>query len=298
MNDVILLVGHGSRSKAGNEEIYNFAEQWRARNPRWHIETCFIEFADVLLDKGFDIAATKGSRVVVVPLILNAAGHVKMELPAHLAEARLRHPNTEFILSRHLGATDPILSILKRELRQAMSSLDMPDPRASGVVILGRGSSDRIANGEVSKMARWLFEETDHELVDVAFTGVTFPRIETVVQRQVQLGMTQIIVMPYYLFTGTLVERIERQVQHLRQQYPTVRFAKSNYFGFADEIFEVLNQRVRENIEIQDGPNMLECDGCKYRKIAEEHGHGHHHHGDDQSHAHDHHCQEHHEATA
>jgi sirohydrochlorin cobaltochelatase len=61
----------------------------------------------------------------------------------------------------------------------------MPDPQTTGVILLGRGSSDAGANGELAKMARWLFEDNDHELVDLAFTGVTWPRLETVVQRQV-----------------------------------------------------------------------------------------------------------------
>ncbi|MFH0352527.1 MAG: CbiX/SirB N-terminal domain-containing protein, partial [Chromatiales bacterium] len=124
--------------------------------------------------------------------------------------------------------------------------LDAPDPKTTGVILLGRGSSDRMANGDVAKMARWLLEETEHELVDLAFTGITHPRLERVVQRQVRLGMTQITVLPYYLFTGTLIERIKRQVGHLRAQYPRIRFALADHFGFEEEIFHLVDDRVRE----------------------------------------------------
>lgn len=292
MKDTILLVGHGSRHKAGNTEIEAFAEQWRARQPDWDIEVCFIEFADVLLDVGFDNAAKKSARVIVVPLILNAAGHVKMEIPAHMAEARTRHPNVEFIYTPHLGAGEPVLKILKRELKQAMAQLDMPDPKTTGIVLLGRGSSDRVANGEVAKMARWLFEDTEHEQIDIAFTGITHPRLENAVQKQVKLEMKQIIILPYYLFDGTLIERIKRQHAHLQQQYPQVRFSLGSYFGFADEIFQLLDQRVDGARGLNEtGNGMMECDGCKYRELAEEHGHGHHHH--DHDHPHDHHDQPH-----
>ena len=55
MNDTaILLVGHGSRNREGNQEILHFAAQWRDRHPGWRIETCFIEHAEVLLDAGLD----------------------------------------------------------------------------------------------------------------------------------------------------------------------------------------------------------------------------------------------------
>jgi sirohydrochlorin cobaltochelatase len=286
MNETILLVGHGSRNKNGNREIEEFATTWRAMNPQWHIETCFIEFADVLLDRGLDNAAQGAKRVIVAPLILNAAGHVKMEIPHFIADARQRHPDVEFIYARHLGATESVFAILKRNLRKVLAQMDMPDPKTTGVILLGRGSSDRVANGEIAKMARWLFEDSDHELVDVAFTGITWPRLETAVQRQVQLGMTQVAILPYYLFTGTLIERIKRQVERLKTQYPQIAISHGGYFGFEAEIYALLSQRVAQaNGEADDSEHaMMECDGCLYRQEAEAEHHHHHHHGDDHSH--------------
>jgi len=277
MKDSVLLVGHGSRIPEGNREIEELAQQWRTRRPDWRIDVCFVELAEVLLDAGLEKAARGAQRVIVVPLILNAAGHVKMEIPEHIEAARRRYPQTQFVYVPHLGACDPILAILKRRLHKSMRDLDMPDPKTTGVILLGRGSSDRMANGEVAKMARWLNEAGDHELVDIAFTGITYPRLERVVQRHARLGMTQLVVLPYYLFTGRLVERIKRQVEHLKQQYPRVRFARGEPFGCEEEIFALLDQHVEE--AGQDAGHMP-CDGCKYREIARDRGHGHpdHHH--------------------
>ncbi len=277
IQQTILLVGHGSREVSGNSEIEYFVKQWRNHLPQQRIEVCFIEFADVLLDQGLDIAAQHGVSVIVVPLILNAASHVKIELPEHIEKAIQRHPAIDFIFCKHLGATEEILSILKRNLRKTMAKLDMPDPRNTGVVILGRGSSDRIANGEIAKIARWLFEEEGHDLVDIAFTGITRPRLETAVQRQVSLGMKQIVVLPYYLFTGTLMERIGRQVDRLQRQYSQIYFAVSDYIGFENEIYTLLEKRINEAIDTQD-TKMMECDGRKYREITAEHSHDHSHH--------------------
>ncbi len=290
MKETILLVGHGSRDPGGegNREVELFAQLWRERQPDWDIQVCFIEFADLLVAEGLTQAARDADRVIVVPLILNAAGHVKMELPEHLQAARAAFPDTAFVYVPHLGAEDTILNVLKRRLGQAMDELDRPDPQTTGVILLGRGSSDPMANGEVAKMARWLFEASDHDLVDIAFTGVAYPRLERVVQRQALLGMTQIIVLPYYLFTGSLMERIKRQMTHLRQQYPRLRFAQGAYFGFEDEIFDLLEQRVREG---QAGTGLMPCDGCKYRELARD-GSGLHHHHDPapgHGHHHDHH---------
>ena len=284
--DCILLVGHGSREESGNEEIREFVAQWRARQPGWRIEVCFIEFAPPSLHDGLLAAAQGARRVLVLPLILNAAGHVKMEIPEAIEHARAHCPGTPFLYGPHLTACDPILAILKRRLRRAMNALDMPDPTTTGVILLGRGSSDRAANGDMAKMARWLQEEGDHELVDLAFTGITFPRLERVVQRQALIGMTQIVVLPYYLYTGTLMQRIHRQVEHLRAQYPQIRFAASTHFGFEEEIFALLEQRVAD-LQAGTPDSRLPCDGCSYREIAHDLGHGHSHEHTHQ-HAHQH----------
>ncbi len=263
----ILLVGHGSRNREGNKEILHFAAQWRERHPGWRIETCFIEHADVLLDEGLDRAAHAAHRVVTIPFILNAAGHVKMELPAAIERARARHPGVAFACARHLGMGRELFAVLRGQLDRLLRQLDMPDPHTTGVVLLGRGSSDAGANGEFAKMARWLFEDGDHELVDLAFTGVTWPRLETVVQRQARLGMTQLCVVPVYLFSGVLMDRIKAQIERLREQYPQIAFALGTHFGFDKGIFELLDTKVA-GAELPEG-GLLECDGCKYRQAAE-----------------------------
>ena len=281
-NDTILLVGHGSREASGNAEILLFAERWRARHPDWRIEVGFIEFADPLLDPALNHAARNSERVLVLPLILNAAGHVRQDIPSAIQRARKRHPDVQFLYAPHLAVSDPLLRILKRFLRQAMLQLDVPDPRTTGVILLGRGSSDRLANGDVARMARWLWEIGDHERVDLAFTGVTFPRLEKVVRDQVALGMMQIVVMPYYLFTGTLIKRIGRQMENLAAQYPQVRFAHTSYFGFEPEIARMLDERVHA---LQQGVGAIDLDRLmRPDPFRESEGHHHHHH-----HGHDHH---------
>ncbi|NMQ30199.1 sirohydrochlorin chelatase [Candidatus Accumulibacter phosphatis] len=272
----VLLAAHGSRHPDGNDEIRRFAGEWQKRHPAWRIEVCFIEHADVLLADGLQRAAHGARQVLVVPLILNAAGHVKMELPAAMDAARAAYPQVSFHCARHLGMGREIFAVLQGQLARLMKSLAMPDPQTTGVVLLGRGSSDAGANGELAKLARWLFEDNEHELVDLAFTGVTWPRLETVVQRQVRLGMTQIAIVPVYLFNGVLIERINAQAERLRQQYPQIAFAAGSYFGFDPGIFDLLDARVSGR-ELPSGA-LLECDGCKYRQAAEaEHLHDHSH---------------------
>jgi len=243
----ILLVGHGSREVAGNHDILALADRWRARHAGWRIDVCFIEHAEVLLEAGLDAAAANSAHVRVVPLILNAAGHVQQDIPDAIAAARQRHPQVQFRAADHLGMNRPILDILQKRLRTALRELDMPDPQTTGIILLGRGSSDAMANAEVAKMARWLFEENEMVLVDIAFTSITWPRLETVVQRQARLGMTQIVVLPLYLFTGVLTERIQQQMARIQKSWPSIAFALGSPIGSDESILDLLDQRVSDH---------------------------------------------------
>ena len=104
----ILLIGHGSRDPEGNPQIEKFAKQWQESQPDWQIELCFIEFADIEIDQGLANAAAKGDRVIIVPLVLNAAGHVRAEIPHHIEHAKTRHPDTTFVYTPPITAGQPI----------------------------------------------------------------------------------------------------------------------------------------------------------------------------------------------
>jgi len=253
--EVVLLVAHGTRDpgNAGNQEVEALTELWRARHSEVPIRVCWIEHAPVLLPQGLEQAVAElgdgGGRLLVLPLILNAAGHVKHDIPQAIAAARARHPGIEFRYGCHLGTTDQLLKALRYRLHQAMVGLDMPDPRTTGVVLLARGASDLEASGEIAKMAHWIYATTQHELVLPAFTAVCFPRLEQVVQRLDLLGAGQLIVLPYYLFTGRLIKRIQRQVERLTRQYPTRVIVQADYIGTHEQVLDLLDLRLTQCCE-------------------------------------------------
>ncbi|MBF0183249.1 MAG: sirohydrochlorin chelatase [Magnetococcales bacterium] len=275
MRETVLLIGHGSRDEEGNQEVRDFADFWQQQNPALQLETCFIELAEPLLADGLRRAGQQAERVIALPLILNAAGHVKQEIPEAIRQARLEMPQVAFHYGRHLGCEEVILKLLRRRLHSAMVNLDMPDPQNTAILLLGRGSSDMNANAEVARMARWIFETTRHDMVEYAFTGVTEPKLEGMIQRMVRLGMMQIIILPYYLFTGRLIKRITRQVERLRQQYPQVAIAQAGYLGINHALITLMEQRLQQ-ARTGGEEKMMECDCCKFSQLASaEAGHSH-----------------------
>lgn len=262
--EVILLVAHGTQDlgNEGNREVEALTDLWRTRHSGIPIQLCRIGHGPVLLSQGLEQAVAElgdgGGHLLVLPLVLNAAGHVKHDIPQAIAVARARHPGVEFRCGCHLGTTDQLLKALRYRLHQAMVGLTMPDPRATGVVLLARGASDIEATGEVAKMAYWIYATTQHELVLPAFTDVSFPRLEQVVQLLDLLGTSQLIVLPYYLFSGRLIKRIERQVERLTKQYLNRVIVQADYIGVHEQLLDLLDLRLKQ---CREGSALSPYDG-------------------------------------
>lgn len=272
----VVLVGHGSRNPKGNDEFLAFSERLAARDPGRTIVPCFIEFHDVLVADGIDRAVALGAtQVVVVPVILLAAGHVKLEIPGILDEARGRHPEIDIRYGRNIGVCDATVKMLVERVTE-VDGAPPKDPEDAGVLVLGRGSSDPDANGDIAKVTRLFWEETPYDRVGYAFIGVTQPDLPTGVERLVRLGAKRVVIAPFFLFTGVLMERIREMTAGFERQYPDVAFVLSGYFEFHDRLLGVVEERIRTALE---GEAMMACDTCTYRVAAmEEAGHHHHHH--------------------
>jgi sirohydrochlorin cobaltochelatase len=117
---------------------------------------------------------------------------------------------------------------------------------------------------------------------EVAYSGVTHPRVDAALTRAAGLGFRRIIVFPYFLFTGVLVKRIYAQADAVAARFPEIEFAKALYLRDHERVLEAFCERVGELEEAQPAMN---CQLCKYRTqiIGYEHDvgapqAGHHHH--------------------
>jgi len=260
--DVILLVGHGSREQPGNEEFLKFCEAARPHLGPEPVETCFIELAIPLVPESLDRCMARGARrVIVLPVILLAAGHVKVELPHELDEAKERHPGAEFLYGRHIGLDPLVIEIVNERLGEVESETAWPVDETA-VLLVGRGSSDPDANSDLYKLARLLWESRRHRWVEACFIGVTNPSLPEGLARCRALGARRIMVVPYFLFTGVLIPRIHRLVGEFVAAHPGIEARVADYLNGHPNLFRVLAQRKQEAIR---GEARMNCALCKYR---------------------------------
>ncbi|AHV96710.1 sirohydrochlorin chelatase [Paenibacillus sabinae] len=290
--DAILLVGHGSRDPEGNEELLQFADKVRQAAPQYKIETCFLEFVQPDIARGIANCVEQGAaRVVVIPIMLFAAGHAKIHIPFEIDRAKKLYPAVEFVYGRPIGVHQKVMEILTSRMASAGFKTGIPvlpieqglrEPDTA-VLLIGRGSSDGDANGDFFKMTRLLWEQLPVKWVENCFIGVTEPTFEDGLERVLRLGAKKIFVLPYFLFTGILIKRIEEMTAEFAALHPDITVELAGYFGFHPKLVEALLDRVAEAVE---GQAYMNCDMCQYRLAA---GHEHHHHHHDHDHGHDHH---------
>jgi sirohydrochlorin cobaltochelatase len=288
--EAILLVGHGSRDAEGNEELIRFAESVRVQVPDRFVETCFLELAKPTIGQGIAACVAAGAaRVVLVPIILFAAGHAKIHIPVEIDRAKQKYPNVSFAYGRPIGIHQKVLDILQARLTETgyepVLKAGARD-QETAVLLLGRGSSDADANSDFSKVTRLLWERLPVKWVENCFIGVTEPSFEDGLERCKRLGAKNIYVLPYFLFTGVLIKRIEQMTADFAAAHPTVNVELAGYFGLHPQLVALLLDRVAEAAE---GRAFMNCDMCKYRlEAAAAHDHHHHHDHDHDHHHHDH----------
>jgi sirohydrochlorin ferrochelatase len=264
----LFLIGHGSRSDAGVAQFWQFADLLQLAVPHLQIGAGLIEFAEPDLDEGIDALVSEGARsVVAVPLVLLGAGHMKDDGPAALARARVRHPAVEFAYARDLGVHPLVLAAVEERARYTVSKLPAATGQAA-IVLVGRGSTDPDANADLYKAARLL---ADHrsvagdptlDLVEPAFVSLARPSIAEALDRARSLGASRIAVVPYFLFSGVLVDRIGEEASDWSRAHPHTAVAVGNEIGPDRRIVELVVERFEEAIA---GEAHMNCDGCAYR---------------------------------
>ncbi len=247
MKEVILLVGHGSRDADGNQEFMEFVEAVRQVLPNREIEACFLELASPGIDAGITTCVQRGAtRIFAVPVILLAATHVKIEIPEFLEKGRQLYPQVEIVYGRNLGLHEKILELLQERFDEAMLQPTVTGASFSdtAMVLMGRGSSDVTANGDLYKIARMLWERLGVLTVEVCFSGITAPLLQEGVRRAIALGAKRVVVVPYFLFTGVLIKRMRNVLDGVQREYPEIPMVMSKYLGVHRLLIDALVEQI------------------------------------------------------
>jgi sirohydrochlorin ferrochelatase len=244
MTTGILVLGHGSRDAAANAEFEALVDGYRSARPALDIAHGYVELADPLFAVALQELARRVDQVVVLPLFLFAAGHVKHDVPLALEQATSDFPAVRFMAARALGVHPTLIEIARERARSVLG--DSAASHKTALIAVGRGSSDADANSDFYKVARLLAEGEELAWLLPSFIGITWPLFEDAVELVLRSRPDRIVVVPYFLFAGRLIERLRSQVDALRARYPWVRFELAAHLGIDERLWAVFDERLSE----------------------------------------------------
>ena len=294
----ILFVGHGSRDVDAVDEFYQLAEHFKKRFPDRLIETGFLEFVRPIIAEGVKKLVDQGAKhIYAIPGMLMAGGHAKNDIPSEL-NALQEEFGVKIEYGAELGVDPKMLQAAEARIKEAEKQFGDDYKREETLLmVVGRGASDADANSNICKITRFLEEGMGFGFATTSFSGVTRPLVPDALKKTQPMGFKQVIVFPYFMFTGRLVKKIYAWADEFQAAHPDVKVVNAPYLNDHDKVIDTFVDKYHE-IEAGD-PNM-NCQLCQYRVqiVGAEHKVGipqesHHHHvqgiGTDADHHHHHH---------
>lgn len=240
----LLLCGHGSRDPAANAEFLAVAEAVDRAVTEVPVAPAFLELAEPLLWDGLVRLYQAGHRrIAVVPGLLFAAGHAKADIPEVLDRFRADHPEATVTYGRELGPAPGMIQAAAGRIAEAGAGL--ADSPAVGLVMVGRGSSDPEALAVFRSLAATVADIAGVAGHEVGFCQVAEPDVATALDRAAA-RWPAVVVMPYLLFRGFLVDRVGRWVDAARDRHGDVRFVTAPHLADHPGVVATFTERARE----------------------------------------------------
>ena len=260
-----MLCGHGSRNRRAVDEFAALAGALKQRLPGIPVEYGYLEFANPVIHYGLDRLRAEGTRhVLAVPGMLFAAGHAKNDIPSVLKTYEAAHPGVRITYGRELGVDPRMLRAAGDRIAEGLATSPRQIPLSETLLlVVGRGASDPDANSNVAKVMRMLWEGLGFGWGEVAYSGVTFPLVAPALDHAARLGYRRIVVFPYFLFTGVLVNRIYDAAEAAQAKCPGIEILNAPYLDDHPLVIDTVLDRIREMLV---GQNLMNCAMCKYRE--------------------------------
>jgi sirohydrochlorin ferrochelatase len=197
----VVLVAHGSRDPRAAEATRALARAVAAARPGTPVLPSWLDHtepgpAGVLRD----LAAAGHSRAVLVPLLLTAAYHRRVDIPAAVAAAREAQPVLDVRIADVLGPADgtvdgSLLSGLRRRLAEAEPG------RYDALVLAAAGTRDPRARGSVGRVAAALGASLGVP-TRVSYASAAPPAAGVAVAKLRARGARRVAVAAYFLAPG------------------------------------------------------------------------------------------------
>ena len=221
-----MICGHGSRSKEAEKEFALLAKGLKKRFPKIPVKHGFLEYSAPNIHMGLDELRDMGvEEILAVPGMLFAATHAKNDIPSVLTTYQEKNSGITIKYGRELALHPEMIAAFQARILEALKNANINEDTFydTMLVVVGRGTSDALANAEAAKLTRIVAENMGFGWSETFYSGVTFPSVGQGLEIISKLGYAKIVVAPYFLFTGRLIDRINKYVDIIAEKPAVIR---------------------------------------------------------------------------
>lgn len=264
MKEGILLCGHGSRREAAITSFKKLVTILQNRYEKeYEVDYGFLEFNHPTYEAAVERMYLNGIRkVYALPVILFAGSHAKNDIPYELNTIQSYHEDLTITMGKHIGVNSFLLDLAVKRIEETEATLTPMDRKETCLVVVGRGTTDPDANSDVCKLTSMLWEGMGYGFATTAYSGTAYPKVDESLQMIEKLGFKRTIVIPFFFFTGVLLERIYGHVTTMNTNSDQ-EFIYTAPFGTDELLMKAFDERLEE---AKTGTAYMNCQLCKYRK--------------------------------
>ncbi|EZH73520.1 cobalamin biosynthesis protein CbiX [Aquimarina atlantica] len=264
MKEGILLCGHGSRREAAITSFKRLVAILKDRYKNdYEVDYGFLEFNHPTYEAAVERMYLNGIRkIYALPVILFAGSHAKNDIPYELNTIQSYHEDLAIAMGKHIGVNSFLLDLAVKRIEETEATLSKLDRKETCLVVVGRGTTDPDANSDVCKLTSMLWEGMGFGFATTAYSGTAYPKVDESLQMIEKLGFKRTIVIPFFFFTGVLLERIYGHVTDMNTS-STLEYIYTDPFGTDELLMKAFDERLEE---AKSGTAHMNCQLCKYRK--------------------------------
>lgn len=121
-------------------------------------------------------------------------------------------------------------------------------PMSTAVLLIAHGSRRAEANQDLVEVADRLRETGEYEVVIPSYLELAEPSIPDGARKCVELGASEVRMLPYFLSAGSHVTRdLERFRSELAAEFPTVDFKLCPPLGLHPLMLDIVRDRLCES---------------------------------------------------
>jgi len=205
-----VLCGHGSRHEETEREFIGFFKKTARLVHPASLDYAFLEFNQPAISKKLEELYQNGYRKFsLVPIMLSSGAHVNEDIPEILGEFLKHNPKAKGAVASNFGEDERVIALATARVESVIAKHNLPR-KDTALLIVGRGNKNQELNKMVQQIGKSI--EISCKLVKSAacFCGMSTPTSEEGLQAMTK--EKHVVVLPYLIFNGKLLERLEQQV--------------------------------------------------------------------------------------